>query len=71
MIYALVCFSTSLTVLKKLRSLKDFLNLFQPIVTFHIETSHMIYPVHQMTGFDMKYNTGLKGVNVLRNFEVE
>ena len=31
----------------------------------------MIYPVHQMTGFDMKYNTGLKGVNVLRNFEVE
>ena len=35
-------------------------NLFQPTVAFHIETSNLIYTVNQMTGFYMKCNTGLK-----------
>ena len=31
-------------------------------VSFHIETSHLIFKVKQMTGFYMKWNTGLKWV---------
>ena len=27
------------------------INLFQPIVVFHIETSHLISTANQMTGF--------------------
>ena len=37
----------------------DNSNPFQPIVAFHIETSHLICIANQMTGFYMKYNTGL------------
>ena len=40
-------------------------NLFQPIVAFHMETSHSICIVSQMTSFHMKYNTGLTCVNSL------
>ena len=35
-------------------------NLFQPNVAFHIETSHLMYCADQMIGFYMKSNTGLK-----------
>ena len=42
------------------------LNQFQqPIVTFHIKTSHLNCSANQITGFYMKYNTGLKLVNVV------
>ena len=40
-----------------------YLSPFQPIAVFHIELSHLIYSANQMTGFYMKYNTGLKCVN--------
>ena len=33
---------------------------FQSTVSFSIETSHLIYSAHQMTGFYMECNTGLK-----------
>ena len=36
------------------------LNPFQPSVTFHIETSHLICSANLMTGFYMKCNTELK-----------
>ena len=35
-----------------------WINSFQPIVVFHIETSHLIFCI----GFYMRYNTGLKWV---------
>ena len=38
-------------------------NPSQPGVAFHVETSHLIYTENQMTGFYMKYNSGLKWVN--------
>ena len=38
-------------------------NLFQPSVSFHIETSHLFYSANQMTVFHMERNTGLKWVN--------
>ena len=38
-------------------------NQFQPSVTFHIETSHLICTANQTTGFYMKSNTWLKWVN--------
>ena len=41
------------------------LNLFQPSVAFHMETSHSICIASQMTSFHMKYNTGLACVNSL------
>ena len=37
--------------------------LSKPSVTFHIETSYLIYTLNQMTGLYMKYNSGLKWVN--------
>ena len=36
------------------------INLFQPSVAFHIETSHLICFVNQMTSFYMERNSGLK-----------
>ena len=36
---------------------------FRLIVTFHIETSHLICRENQMTGFYMKCNAGLNWVN--------
>ena len=39
------------------------LNPFQPSVAFHIETSHLICSVKQMTGCYTKRKTGLKWVN--------
>ena len=38
-------------------------NPFQPSVAFHIKTSHLIFNANQMTGFFMKWNTGLKWDN--------
>ena len=35
-------------------------NSFQPIVAFHIESSHLIWTANQMTSLCMKCNTGLK-----------
>ena len=37
-------------------------NIFQPSIAFHIETSHLICSANQMTGFYMKCNTELKWV---------
>ena len=39
---------------------------FHPTVAFHIETSHLICAVNQITGFCIKCNTGLKWVNPFR-----
>ena len=36
---------------------------FHPSVAFHVETSHLICLVNQMTDFYMRYNTGLMWVN--------
>ena len=49
------------SVTKYNRYSKD-LNLFYPSVSYHIETSYLICAENQMTGFYMKYNTGLKWV---------
>ena len=38
-------------------------NPFQPVVAFHIETSHLFCSARQMTSFYMKRNTGRKWVN--------
>ena len=38
---------------------------FQSSAAFHIETNHLICTADQMTGFYLKYNTGLKLVKVL------
>ena len=35
-------------------------NQFQPTVAFLVETSHLFFPVKQMTGFYMKRNNCLK-----------
>ena len=40
------------------------INLFQPIVAFHIETSHLICSVNQVTCFNMKCNTWLRQVKI-------
>ena len=39
-------------------------NSFQSSITFHIETSLLIYSTNQMSGFYMKCNTRLKWVKV-------
>ena len=36
------------------------LNQFQPCVASNLETNNLFYNTNQMTGFYMKYNTGLK-----------
>ena len=41
---------------------KAVFNLFQPIVAFHKETSHLLYRAKKMTVFYMKHNIGLKWV---------
>ena len=43
-----------------------FVNPFQPRVTFHIETSLLIYTANQMASFYMKCNTGMKRFNLIR-----
>ena len=43
-------------------------NPFQPNVVSHIETSHLICTVIQMTGFYMKCNTGLKWVKIKKRY---
>ena len=40
-------------------------NPFQPIVAFHIETSHLFCSARQMTSFYMKRKTGLNGLITL------
>lgn len=44
------------------------INPFQPSVTLHLETSHLVCVAHQMAGFYMKCITGLKCVNLLNRF---
>ena len=44
---------------------------FQPSVTFHIDTCHLICATNQMTGFYIKCNNGLKWVNVLNLLKVK
>ena len=41
-----------------------WVNPFQPSVAFHIKTSHLICYANQITGFYMKWNNGLKLVNI-------
>ena len=49
---------------KSKRCLKDLIIYrFQSCVTFHTETSHLIYTENQMTGFYMKCNTGRNGLS--------
>ena len=43
------------------------LNPFQLNVPFHIETSHLIYSANQLTGFYIRFNTGLKCVASVRS----
>ena len=38
------------------------INSFQPIVAFYVETSRLIFKTNQMSGFNMKCNTGLNWV---------
>ena len=51
------------------------INLFRPTVAFHIETSHFICSVNQVTCFNMKCNTWLRWVkifscqNIVKHFE--
>ena len=40
------------------------INLFHPTVAFHIETSHLICSVNQVTCFNMKCNTWLRWVKI-------
>ena len=40
------------------------INPFQPIVAFHIQTSHLICIVNQVTYFNMKWNTWLRQVTI-------
>ena len=40
------------------------INPFQPTGTFHIETSHLIWSVNQVTCFNMKCNTWLRWVQI-------
>ena len=40
------------------------INPFQPTVSFHIETSHLICSVNQVTCFNMKCNTWLRWVKI-------
>ena len=40
------------------------INQFQTSVSFHMETIHLICSGNQMTGFYIKYNDGLKWVNI-------
>ena len=42
---------------------RTLINRFQPGAIFHVETSHLICRANPMTGFYMKYNTGLNWVN--------
>ena len=45
----------------------NFITSFQSSVSFHVKTSHLIWTTNQMTGFHMKYNTGLIWVNRVCN----
>ena len=49
--------------LEVLQGQSKSINTFQPSVTLHLETTHLICIANQMTGFYMKCNTGLKRVN--------
>ena len=42
-----------------LKTLTGMINPFQSNVAFHMKTSHLISSANQMTGFHMRYNTGL------------
>ena len=42
--------------------IRVFINQFQPRFALYVETSHLICCANQMTGFYMKYNTGIKWV---------
>ena len=57
-IYSLIMTTQNLHVL-----IKWMRNPFQHCVACHIETSHLICSANQMTGFYIKYNTGIKWVN--------
>ena len=48
---------------EKLTNFSGAIDQFKTSVPFHLETSHLICNVNQMTGFYMKGNTGLKWVN--------
>ena len=49
--------------LRRIRTIKiTSFNPFQPFVAFHIETSHLVCSVKQMTGFYMERNTGWNGL---------
>ena len=50
-------------LLELLYFMQQNFNPFQPSVAFHLETSRLTCTTNQMTGFYMKYNTGLKWVN--------
>ena len=46
--------------------LTKFVSLFRSSAAFYIETSHLICTANQITGFYIKYNTGLKWGNKKR-----
>ena len=48
--------------MKDCKAFSTSINLFQPNVTFYIETSHRICTANQTTGFCLKYNTERKVV---------
>ena len=50
-------------VKKELMQLIDVINPFQPSVAFHIKTSHFFWTAKEITGFYMKWTTGLKSFN--------
>ena len=51
-------------VLKPLAVFHQRINPLQPSVTFHIESSHLIYTEKQMTGDHMKCNSEQKWVKI-------
>ena len=46
------------------------INPLQPSVAFHIETNQLICKTNQLTGFYMKYNTGLRWSNQFRSLMI-
>ena len=45
-----------------------WINQFQPSAAFHIETSHFISTINNMTGFYVKCNIRLKMVKLFANY---
>ena len=55
--------STTFLLKSSKHDARKYFNPSQPSAACHIEASNLIYTAHQMTGFYMKCNSGLKWVN--------